>query len=108
MLRYLKGTEDYGLKYLTKEATIAKHKEFSEDWPKECFDEKRAVVWTDSSFATQEEQKSQGALVLTQCLAPIYWKCAKQALVAQSAAESELQMLCEGSFATENVGMLMR
>ena len=89
MLRYLKGTEDYGLKYLTKEATIAKNKEFSEDWPKESFDERRAVVWTDSSFASQEDQKSQGALVLTRRLAPIYWKCVRQALVAQSTAESE-------------------
>ena len=35
MRRYLKGTEDFGLKYLTKEETIKKLEEFSEDWPKE-------------------------------------------------------------------------
>ena len=40
MLRYLKGTEDVGLKYLTREETEKKTKEFSEDWPKEAFDEK--------------------------------------------------------------------
>ena len=57
MLRYLKRTEDYALKYLTKERMIAKHKEFREDWPKEVFREQRAVVWLDSSFASQEEQK---------------------------------------------------
>ena len=87
---------------------MKKHKEFIEDWPKEVFDEKRAVLWTDSAFATQEDQKGQGALVLTQCLAPVYWKCAKQALIALSAAEAELQMLCEGSLAVRNVGMLMK
>ena len=57
MLRYLKGTEDFGLKYLTKEETIKKHEGVSEDWPKEVFEEQRAVVWTDSSFASQEEKK---------------------------------------------------
>ena len=31
MLRYLKGTEDLGLKYLAKEETIKKHQEVSED-----------------------------------------------------------------------------
>ena len=51
MLRYLKGTEDYGLKYLSKEDTIAKHEEFACDWPKEVFDIERAVVWSDSSYA---------------------------------------------------------
>ena len=66
------------------------------------------MIWTDSSFATQEDQKSQGALVLTQCLAPIYWKCARQALIALSTAEAELQMMCEGSLAVRNVGMLMK
>jgi isocitrate dehydrogenase len=70
------GTEDFGLKYLTKEETIKKHEGVSEDWPKEVFEEQRAVVWTDSSFASQEDQKSQGAMVLTHCMAPVYWKCA--------------------------------
>jgi hypothetical protein len=34
MSRYLKGTEDYGLKYLTREDMIKKHEEFSNDSPK--------------------------------------------------------------------------
>lgn len=76
--------------------------------PTEVSEEQRAVVWTDSSFASQEDQKSQGAVVLTHCMAPVYWKCARQALVAMSTAESELQMLCEGSLATRNVGMLVK
>ena len=108
MLRYLKATEDFGLKYLTKEETIKKHGGVSEDWPNEVFEEQRAVVWTDSSFASQEDQKSQGAIVLTHCMAPVYWKCARQALIAMSTAESELQMLCEGSLATRNVGILIK
>ena len=41
-------------------------------------------------------------------MAPVYWKCARQALIAMSTAESELQMLCEGSLATRNVGMLIK
>ena len=57
MLRYLKGTEDFGLTYLNKEDTIAKHEDFRSDWPKEVFDERRAVVWSDSSYASQEGQK---------------------------------------------------
>ena len=61
MLRYLKGTKEYGLKYLTKEDTITKHEEFATDWPKEVFDIERAVVWSDSSYASQEGQKSQNA-----------------------------------------------
>jgi hypothetical protein len=96
------------LKYLTKEDTITKHEEFASGWPKEVFDEQRAVVWSDSSYASQEGQKSQGALVLTQCMSPVFWKCAKQGLVSMSTAEAELQMLCEGSLATKNVGMLMK
>ena len=47
-------------------------------------------------------------MVLTHCMAPVYWKCARQALIAMSTAESELQMLCEGSLATRNVGMLIK
>ena len=90
MLRYLKGTEDFGLKYLTKEDTITKHEEFKSDWPKEVFDEGRAVVWSDSSYASQEGQKSQGALVPTQCMAPVFWKCAKQGLVSLSTAKADL------------------
>ena len=81
MLRYLKGTEDWGLKYLTKEETMKKLEDLSEDWPKEAFDENRAAVSSDSSYASQEGQKSQGALVLTHCLAPVFWKCARQGLV---------------------------
>ena len=90
MLRYLEGAEDFGLKYLTKEDTITKREDFRSDWPKEVFDEGRAVVWSDSSYASQEGQKSQGALVLTQCMAPVFWKCAKQGLVSLSTAEAEL------------------
>ena len=71
-------------------------------------DEKRAVVLSDSSCASQEGQKSQGALVLTQCMAPVFWKCARQGLVSLSTTEAELQMLCEGSLATKNVGMLVK
>ena len=108
MLRYLTGTEDFGLKYLNKEDTINKHEEFKNDWPKEVFDEGRAVVWSDSSYASQEGQKSQGALVLTHCMALVFWKCARQGLVSLSTAEAELQMLCEGSLATKNVGMLVK
>ena len=59
MLRYLKGTEDFGLKHLTKEDTLTKHEEFISDWPREIFDEQRAVVWSDSSYASQEAQMSQ-------------------------------------------------
>ena len=81
---------------------------FRKEDTKEVFKEKRAIVWTDSSYATQEDQKSQGALILTQCLAPVYWKCAKQASTAMSTAETELQMLCEGSLAMKNVGMIMK
>jgi hypothetical protein len=42
------------VKYLTKEDTIKKHEEFSEDWPEEAFDEQNAVVWSNSSYASQE------------------------------------------------------
>ena len=69
---------------------------------------KKTDVWSDSSYASQEGQKSQGALVLTQCMAPVFWKCARQGLVSLSTAEAELQMLCEGSFATKNVGTLVK
>ena len=40
--------------------------------------------------------------------APVFWKCARQGLVSLSTAEAELQMLCEGSLATKNVGMLVK
>jgi len=44
MLRYLKGTKDYGLLYLNKEKTRLKYEETKEDWPKEVIDPKRVVV----------------------------------------------------------------
>ena len=47
-------------------------------------------------------------MVLTHCMAPVYRKCARQALIAMSTAESELQMLRKGSLATRNVGMLIK
>ena len=47
-------------------------------------------------------------MVLTHCMVPVYWKCARQALIAMSTAESELQMLREGSLATRSVGMLIK
>jgi len=72
MLRYLKGTEQFGLKYLNLEATKKKFEEFKEDWPTEVFDDQRVCVWSDSSFASQLQQKSQGALVVTQSGSPIF------------------------------------
>ena len=41
-------------------------------------------------------------------MAPVFWKCPKQGLVSMSTAEAELQILCAGSLATKNVGMLMK
>ena len=38
----------------------------------------------------------------------MFWKCARQALTALSKAEAKLQMLCEGSLATKNVGMSLK
>ena len=69
---------------------------------------KAQYVWSDSSFASQKLQKSQGALVVTQVGSPIFWKCGVQALIATSTAESELQMLVEGSLAAQNVGMMVK
>ena len=46
--------------------------------------------------------------MLTHCMAPVFWKRAKKGLVSMSTAEAELQMLCEGSLATKNVGMLVK
>ena len=93
MLIYPKGTEDFGLKYFNKKDTVTKHKDFRSDLPKEAFDKRRAVVWSDASYASQEGQKSQGVLVLTQRMAPVFWKCARQGFVSLSTAEAELQRI---------------
>ena len=108
MLRYLKGTEHFGLKYLNHEATQKKYEDVKEDWPEETFEEERVCVWTDSSFASQAQSKSQGALVVTRSGNPVFWKCGTQALIATSTAESELQMLVEGCLAAQNIGMLVK
>ncbi len=108
MLRYLKGTDQHGLKNHNLKATKKKFQEFKEDWPDEAFDEMKICVRSDSSFASQVQQKSQGALVVTQAGSPVFWKCGRQALIAMSTAESELQMLIEGSLAAQNIGMLKR
>ena len=108
MLRYLKGTENHGLKYVDAEATKGKFKEQSKDWPAEVYKEGTVCVWTDSSFAPQKNKKCQGALVVTQIGSPIFWKCGVQALIATSTAESELQMLVKGSLAAQNVGMMVK
>ena len=83
------------------EETLKKYEDMEMDWPREVIDEERVTVWSDSSFASQEKQKSQGALVVTQSPSPIFWKCGSQGLIALSTAESELQMLCEGSLAAQ-------
>jgi len=108
ILRYLKGTKDFGMMYLNKEETKKKYEEMKMDWPKEALDEGRVTVWTDSSFASQEKQKSQRALVVTQQLAPVFWKCGTQSLISLSTAEAELQMLTEGSLAAQNIGLLIK
>ena len=72
MLRYLKGTDQHGLKYHSLKATKKKFQEFKEDWPDEAFDEMKICVWSDSSFASQVHQKSQGALVVTQAGSPVF------------------------------------
>ena len=81
MFRYLKGTDQHGLKYHNLEATKKKFQEFKEDWPDEAFDEMKICVWSDSSFASQVQQKSQGALVVTQAGGPVFWKCGRRALL---------------------------
>ena len=45
MLRYLKGTDQHGLKYHNLEATKKKFQEFKEDWPNEALDEMKICVW---------------------------------------------------------------
>ena len=106
ILRYLKGTKDFGLFYPNSEETHRRFQEMKEDWPEELI--QKIAVWTDSSYASQKESKSQGAFVVTLALAPVFWKCGKQALIAQSTAESELQMLTEGSLAAKNIGKLLK
>lgn len=108
ILRYLKGTKEVGILYPNIEETKQRSQEVKDVWPEEALEENRITVWTDSSFASQEGSKSQGALVVTQSLAPIFWKCGCQNLVAQSTAESELQMLVEGSLAAQNIASLVK
>ena len=108
ILRYLKGTKDFGIFYPNAEETKKRFEEYKEDWPVEALDEERVTVWTDSSYASQESSKSQGALVVTQSMSPVFWKCGSQNLIALSTAESELQMLVEGSLAAQNIGLLMK
>ena len=97
ILRYLKGTKDFGLMYLNKEETKKKYDEMKIDWPSEVLDEGSVTVRTDSSFASQEAAKSQGALVVTQSLSSVFWKCGNQNLISLSTAEQKLQRLTEGS-----------
>ena len=51
-LRYLKGTKDYGFKYLTKEDTITKHEEFSSDSHRP----------RDASYSTETSARASGFL----------------------------------------------
>ena len=81
ILRYLKGTKDFGLMYLNEEETKKKYDEMKIDWPSEVLDEGSVTAWTDSSFASQEAANSQGALFFIQSLAPVFWKCGTQNLV---------------------------
>ena len=104
----MKGTKDIGILYPSEKETRKRFQEVKDDWPEEALEERRITVWTDSSFASQGNSKSQGALVVTQSLAPIFWKCGCQSLVSQSTAESELQMLVEGSLAAQNIGSLVK
>jgi hypothetical protein len=72
VMRYLKGTSNVGLLFPNKEGVEKAFEKGEGIWPEECLEKDVATVWTDSSFAPGGE-RSQGGLVVTMAMAPIFW-----------------------------------
>ena len=106
VLRYLRGSANVGLLYRTAEEVQKLREKVGESWPEETDDAEVTTVWTDSSFAPQG-QKSQGALVVTMAMAPVFWKCGVQTMVSTSTAECELMEMIEGNLASMSVGEII-
>lgn len=70
VLRYLKGTQNLGLKY-------------------QKGNKEEVFGYSDASYAEEKDRKSVGGYVFLQAGAAISWKSQKQNVVAQSSAEAE-------------------
>ena len=106
ILKYIRGTTTKGLFYKNRDEVEKQVRDKEDWWPQEVKDPKKTVVWTDSSFAPQGG-KSQGALVVTSAMSPVFWKSSLQSMVTTSTAESELMEMMEGNLAAMSVGELI-
>jgi hypothetical protein len=78
VLRYLKGTQNLGLKY-------------------QKGNKEEIFGYSDASYAEEKDRKSIGGYLFLQAGAAISWKSQKQNVVAQSSAEAEYIALAEAS-----------
>jgi hypothetical protein len=106
VMRYLKGPANVGLLFPNKEGVKKAYEKGEGSWPEECCMKDVTTVWTDSSFAPNGE-KSQGGLVVTMAMAPVFWKCGFQTMVSTSTAECELMKMMEGNLASMSVGEII-
>jgi len=106
VLRYLKGTHDYGL-YFTNEDQTHATLHTSEDYPiaalndsekQNMYDECKKCIptaYADASYAQDLGRKSRSGHVFMMAGAAVTWYCKKQPVVALSSTEAEFYALSE-------------
>ena len=89
LLRYLRGTWDYGLFFQRTKDPIAL---FTNDASHIIVDE-TPVGYADASYAEDQNRKSRSAFVFMFCGAAVLWYSKKQSVVALSSTEAEYYAL---------------
>lgn len=79
ILRYLKGTIDFGIKY-------------------ECQEDQKLVGYSDADYAGDSKtRRSRSGVVILYGSGPIIWQSTKQKMIVLSTSEAELVAGCEGA-----------
>ena len=90
LLRYLRGTWDYGLYFNRPSDPIAV---FTNMFNNQLVMDEYPVGYADASYAEEHDRKSRSAFVFMFCGAAILWYSKKQPVVALSSTEAEYYAL---------------
>jgi hypothetical protein len=118
VLRYLKGTADYGIYYRESSDFLAGHIA----WPHDHSDASDVDCFTDSNWGPQDasqpvpddtrtvsrdEVKSLQGVYITRMGGPISWKVMREKRVSRSSCEAEVKAMDEGTRDTQFIRHLL-
>ena len=92
ILRYLRGTYDYGLVYTKANIT---GRLFSADGDLMSWVEQSTVMYADAGWAQEKQRRSRSGFVFMCCGAALTWFCKVQPVISLSSTESELYALSD-------------